>query len=312
MEKYQLLVSLGREALGATPAKQWESKNKTAKALADLAGLSSHMAISYGAGMQVSMIHKAMTELRRIYIDYNPTPMCICSAMGQGYLGFDLQNALKSELLQRGISTPVASVLTQVVVDAYDEAFYAPSKPVGRFMSKEDAQLETSKGNHVQEFPGKGYRRIVAQPAPLEIVELDSIKLLFKAGQIVIAAGGGGIPVIEQQGQLKGASALIDKDAIAGKLAGDLAVDRLLILTDVDNVYLDYKGKSPKPLSQANIAQAKAWIQEGQFEAGTMLPKIQAAISYLERCPEGVAIITSPENATEALKGRAGTHFRAI
>ena len=257
------------------------------------------------------MIHKAMTELHRIHIDYSAVPMCVCSAMSQGYAGYDIQNSLKAELLSRGISTPVATILTQVSVDPYDEAFYAPVKKIGRYMSREDAEAEKKKGNYVTEEPGKGWLRVVATPKPLEILEIDTIRLLADNGQAVICCGGGGIPVIVQDHALQGASAVIEKDDIAGKLAADLHADRLLILTSVPNVYLNFGKPNQKPISSMNVETASSCIREGQFGETDMLPKIQAAITYLAANPAGEAIITTADEAVEALAGRAGTVITA-
>ena len=253
------------------------------------------------------MIHKAMTELRRVYIDYTPAPMCVCSAMSQGYVGYDIQNTLRTELLARGISKPVSTILTQVTVDPYDEAFYEPTKVIGRYMSKEDAETEIKKGNYVIENPGKGFQRVVAAPKPIDIVEIDAIRTLADAGQVVIACGGGGIPVIEQNHALKGASAVIEKDSIAGKLAGDLKVDELIILTSVPFVYQNFGKEDQAPIARMNVTEAKAYIAKGEFEKGSMLPKIEAAIAYLEAVPEGSVLITSLSTVSDAIKGKGGT-----
>ncbi|MCR5499284.1 MAG: carbamate kinase, partial [Acetatifactor sp.] len=272
MSKKKVVVSLGHDALGNTTLEQQSAVRKTAKALADLVEADYQLTITHSNGPQVSMIHKAMTELRRVYIDYTPAPMCVCSAMSQGYVGYDIQNNLRSELLSRGIARPVSTILTQVTVDPYDEAFYAPTKVIGRFMSKEDAEVEVKKGNYVKEYPGQGFRRVVAAPKPIDIVELETIRTLVAADQIVIACGGGGIPVIEQKHILKGASAVIEKDAIAGKLAADLATDELIILTGVECVYTDFGKDTQAPIGSMNLETAKKLIAEGQFEEGTMLP----------------------------------------
>ncbi|WP_026509105.1 MULTISPECIES: carbamate kinase [unclassified Butyrivibrio] len=311
MENRKAVVSLGHEALGYTTTEQMEAVKVTAKALADLVEAGYQLSITHSNGPQVSMIHKAMTELRRIYIDYTPAPMSVCSAMSQGYVGYDLQNSLKSELTSRGISTPVSTILTQVTVDPYDEAFYSPTKVIGRYMSKEDADNEIKKGNFVQEVPGKGYLRIVAAPKPIDIVEIDAIRTLADAGQIVIACGGGGIPVIEQGHVLKGASAVIEKDAIAGKLAADLGADRLIILTSVPNVYTDFGKDSQAPIDRMNVATATEYIRDGQFGATNMLPKIEAAIEFLKKNPSGSVLITSLSEVSAALKGKAGTFITA-
>ena len=306
MSKKKVVVALGHEALGSTILEQLDAVKHTAKALADLVEADYQLTITHSNGPQVSMIHKAMTELRRIYIDYTPAPMCVCSAMSQGYVGYDIQNSLKSELLSRCISKPVSTILTQVTVDPYDEAFYEPKKAIGRYMSKEDADIEVNKGNYVT-HEAEGYRRVVAAPQPIDIVEIEAIKTLADADQVVIACGGGGIPVIEQQHILKGASAVIEKDCIAGKLASDLRADELLILTSVDYVYLDYGKDSQRPITSMTVAEASDYIKEGQFGETDMLPKIEAAISYLNKVPNGKVVITSLSKTADAINEKVGT-----
>ncbi len=307
MSRKKVVVSLGHKALGSTTSEQLDAVKVTAKALADLVEADCQLTITHSNGPQVSMIHKAMTELRRVYIDYTPAPMSVCSAMSQGYVGYDIQNALRSELLSRGISRPVSTILTQVTVDPYDEAFYAPTKKIGRYMSRDDADIEIKKGNYVAEEPGKGFLRVVAAPKPIDIVEIDAIRALVDADQVVIACGGGGIPVIEQNHNLKGASAVIEKDAIAGKLAAELKADVLLILPGVPAVYTGFHTKDQMPVAKMNMEEAKAYVSAGEFEATTMLPKIEAAISYLEANPEGRVIITSMDVVKDAIRGKAGT-----
>ena len=311
MSKKKAVVSLGHNALGYTTEAQWDAVKVTAKALADLVEADYQLTITHSNGPQVSMIHKAMTELRRVYIDYTPAPMCVCSAMSQGYVGYDIQNTLRSELLSRGISNPVSTILTQVTVDPYDEAFYEPTKVIGRYMSKEDAEIEIKKGNYVKEDPGKGFRHVIAAPKPIDIVEIEAIRTLADADQEVIACGGGGIPVIEQQHVLKGASAVIEKDAIASKLASELSCDELIILTDVDYVYKNFGSENQTPISSMNISEARNLISQGQFEEGTMLPKIEAAIGYLETKKDGKVLITSMAKVKDAIKGKAGTVITA-
>ncbi len=311
MSKKRAVVSLGHEALGHTTLEQWDAVKVTAKALADLVEAGYQLTITHSNGPQVSMIHKAMTELRRVYIDYTPAPMCVCSAMSQGYVGYDIQNSLRAELLSRGISTPVSTILTQVTVDPYDEAFYEPTKKIGRYMSKDDADIEIKKGNYVVEVPGKGYRRVVAAPKPIEIVEIDAIRALADADQIVIACGGGGIPVISQKGALKGASAVIEKDCIAGELAKELKADELIILTGVEQVYRDFGKESQNGIARMSVEEAKNYMVAGEFEKGTMLPKIEAAVSYLEVVPEGKVLVTSMEKVKDALKEKTGTTITA-
>lgn len=311
MNKKKAVVSLGHEALGYTTLEQWDAVKMTAKALADLVEADYQLTITHSNGPQVSMIHKAMTELRRVYIDYTPAPMCVCSAMSQGYVGYDIQNALRAELLGRGIVKTVSTVLTQVTVDPYDEAFYAPTKVIGRYMSAEDAEMEVKKGNYVKEEPGKGFRRVVAAPRPIDIVEIDAIRTLAKSDQVVIACGGGGIPVIEQNHVLKGASAVIEKDAVAGRLAASLQVDELIILTGVPCVYRDFEKPTQQAIPSLTVAQARKLCEDGQFEEGTMLPKIEAAIAYLAENPAGRVLITSLGSVKETLKGKSGTVITA-
>ncbi len=307
----KVVVSLGHQALGYTTLEQWDAVKITAKALADLVEADYQLTITHSNGPQVSMIHKAMTELRRVYTDYTPAPMCVCSAMSQGYVGYDIQNALRAELLSRGIPKTVSTILTQVTVDPYDEAFYEPDKLIGRSMSKEDAELELKKGNHVIEEEGKGFRRIVAAPLPIDIVEIEAIRALSEADQIVIACGGGGIPVIEQNNALKGASAVIEKDSIAGKLAKDLSADQLIILTSVPCVYKDFGTDKQEALSHLTVSEAEEYMGNNQFGKGDMLPKIEAAVTYLKACPKGSVLITSIDKVDDAIKGKAGTIISA-
>lgn len=311
MNKKKVVVSLGHEALGYTILEQWDAVKITAKALADLVEENFQLTITHSNGPQVSMIHKAMTELKRIYPDYTTAPMCVCSAMSQGYVGYDIQNSLRGELLGRGISKPVSTILTQVTVDPYDDAFYEPNKIIGRYMTKEDADAETAKGNYVVEVAGKGFQRIIAAPKPIDIVEIEAIKTLADADQVVIACGGGGIPVIEQQHALKGASAVIEKDYIAGKLALDLKADILVIVTSVPEVYKNFGTDSQTPIQSMTVSEAKDYIAEGQFEKSTMLPKIEAAITYLEKVPTGQVLITNLEQVAEGIKGKMGTIITA-
>lgn len=312
MEKKRVVVSLGHNSVGGTTTlEQLGAIRHTVKVLADLIEQGYQLIITHSNGPQVSMIHKAMTELRRLYPDYTPVPMCVCSAMSQGYVGYDIQNCLRTELLSRGISSPVSTILTQVTVDPYDEAFYEPSKAIGRFMTAEEARMEEQKGNYVTEDERFGFRRIVAAPKPIEIVEIDAIRALLEAGQNVVAAGGGGIPVMEQKRNLKGASAVIEKDSIAGRLAIDTAARQLIIYTSVDCVYRDFNQDSQEEIRKMDTTQARKLIHEGQFAKGSMLPKIEAAVSYLEAVPDGSVIITSLENTGPALHGRAGTLITA-
>ena len=216
MAKKRIVMALGHNALGTNLPEQKEAAAKTSKMIADFIQDGWQVAVVHSNAPQLGMIHTAMNEFGKQHEGYTSAPMSVCSAMSQGYIGYDLQNAIRTELIRRGIYKPVASILTQVMVNPYDEAFYTPAKAIGRYMSAEDAKAEEDKGNFVEEVPGKGYRRVVASPKPVSIVEGDVIKAVLDADQIVIACGGGGIPVMEQGYRLKGASAVIEKDLAAG------------------------------------------------------------------------------------------------
>ena len=279
MRKKKIVIALGHDALGTTLPEQKSATKRTAKAVADFIKDDDQVVISHSNGPQVGMIHTAMAEFCRIYPEYTATPMSVCSAMSQGYIGYDLQNAIRTELLNRGIYKPVSTILTQVSVDPYDDAFYHPTKVIGRIMTEEEAEAEEKKGNHVVKTK-EGYRRIVAAPKPVDVVEIDAIRALLDADQIVIACGGGGIPVLAQGNNLKGASAVIEKDSAAGKLADLVDADRLVILTGVEKVCLNFGKENEQKIDEMTISEAKKYMQEGQFEAGTMLPKIETAIEF--------------------------------
>ena len=294
MEKKRIVIALGHDALGTTLPEQQKALVKTAKAVAEFIKQDYQVVITHSNGPQVSMIHTAMSEFCRLYPEYTATPMSVCSAMSQGYIGYDLQNAIRSELL------------TQVIVDPYDEAFYKPSKVIGRVMSEAEAAEEEKKGNHVVAVE-EGYRRIVATPKPMDIVEIDAIKALCDAGQVVIACGGGGIPVLQQDNHLKGASAVIEKDTIAGQLADQLDADMLVILTGVDKVCLGFGTDHEKPLDYMSIQDAKNYMAAGEFEEGTMLPKIQAAVDYIGDSAIRKVLITKLSAEDAAIGGENGT-----
>ena len=252
------------------------------------------------------MIHTALNEFAKEHTEYTPAPMSVCSAMSQGYIGYDLQNALRSELIRRGIYKPVSTILTQITVDPYDESSYRPMKVIGRVMNAEEAKAEEEKGNYVVK-EGDGFRRIVAAPKPVAIVEIDAIRALMDADQLVIAAGGGGIPVMEQGSRLKGASAIIEKDRAAGLLAKELDADVLMFLTGVNNAVLNYGTEHEILLDHLTVSDAGRYASEGQFKAGSMLPKIEASIDFIEAGKGRKAIITSMEKAKDSLAGKAGT-----
>ncbi len=306
MRKKKIVIALGHDALGTTLPEQKLATKRAAKAVADFIKDDYQVAISHSNGPQVGMIHTAMAEFCRIYPEYTPTPMSVCSAMSQGYIGYDLQNAIRTELLNRGIYKTVSTVLTQVSVDPYDDAFYQPTKVIGRVMTEEEAEAEEKKGNHTVKTD-EGYRRIVAAPRPMDIVEIDAIRALLDADQVVIACGGGGIPVLAQGNKLKGASAVIEKDSAAGKLADLIDAQRLVILTGVEKVCLNFGRENETPLDEMTVSQAKEYIAEMQFEPGTMLPKIETAIEFIGNSAVRSVLITKLESNQERPKGSVGT-----
>lgn len=305
--KKRVVVALGHRALGTTLPEQKVAVKDTAKAIVDLIEEGFQVAITHSNAPQVGMIHTAMNEFGKTHDDYTSAPMSVCSAMSQGYIGYDLQNGIREELLNRGIFRTVSTILTQVVVDPYDEAFYTPTKVLGRYMSTDEANEERKKGNYVIEEPGKGFRRVVSAPHPVKIVEIDAVKALLDADQIVIACGGGGIPVLEQDNHLKGASAVIEKDLTAGKLAEGVDADELIILTSVEQVCINLGQPNEEKLGELSIAQAKDFMEQGQFGVYNMLPKFQAAVSFIEKKPGRQALITSFDHLKEAIKGKSGT-----
>ena len=309
MKKKKIVIALGHEALGTTLPEQKKATRETAKAVADFIKDDCQIVLTHSNGPQVGMIHTAMAEFCRIYPEYTATPMSVCSAMSQGYIGYDLQNAIRTELLNRGIYKTVSTVLTQVTADPYDEAFYQPSKVIGRIMNAEEAEAEEQKGNHVVPVEN-GYRRIVAAPKPMDIVEIDAIRALCDADQVVIACGGGGIPVLVQDNKLKGASAVVEKDLAAGRLAELLDADMLVILTGVEKVCLNYSKETEQPLDCMTVEEAKRYMQEGQFVEGTMLPKIQAAVDFIGNSAVKSVLITKLEENDGRLDGANGTVIR--
>ena len=306
MKKKRIVIALGHEALGSTLPEQQKAAARTAKAVADFIREDYQVVITHSNGPQVGMIHTAMNEFCRLYPEYTATPTSVCSAMSQGYIGYDLQNAIRTELLNRGIYKTVSTVLTQVIVDPYDEAFYHPTKVIGRVMTKEEAEEEEKKGNHVVEV-ADGFRRVVAAPKPMDIVEIDAISALSDADQVVIACGGGGIPVLAQNNKLQGASAVIEKDLAAGKLAEKLDADMLVILTSVDKVCLNFGKEDETKLDTLSVADAKKYLAEGQFEEGTMRPKIEAAIEFIGNSAIRNVLITKLEEEHDGVNGSKGT-----
>ena len=306
MAKKRIVMAIGHKDMGTNLPEQKEAVKRTAKVIADFIQDGWQVAIVHSNAPQVGMIHTAMNEFGKQHDGYSSAPMSVCSAMSQGYIGYDLQNGIRAELIKRGIYKPVSTVLTQVTVDPYDEAFYTPVKVVGRVMSEEEAKEEEAKGNHVKAVEG-GFRRIVASPHPVAIVEIDAIKALMDADQIVIACGGGGIPVMEQGYNLRGASAIIEKDLATGLLAKEIDADVMMILTSVDNVTLNFGTDKEEPIHHMTIDEAKTYMEEGQFEFASMLPKVSASVNFLEAGKGRKAIITSLDKAEESLTGEAGT-----
>ncbi|MCD7867958.1 MAG: carbamate kinase [Clostridiales bacterium] len=307
MSKKITVVALGHRALGTTLPQQKIAVRQTAKAIADLVAEGTQVVISHSNGPQVGMIHTAMNEFGKAHPDYTFAPMSVCSAMSQGYIGYDLQNAIRAEFLSRGIYKPVSTILTQVVIDPYDEAFAEPEKIIGRVLSEEEAELEEEKGNFVTKLPEGGYRRILAAPKPHKIIEIETVRVLAEAGQVVIAAGGGGIPVMEQGIDLNGASAIIEKDLASGLLAEELDADTLLILTSVEKVSLNLGTDREEFLDTISTEEAKKHMAQNQFTPGSMLPKFEAGISFIEKGEGRRTIITDITHARDGYREKTGT-----
>ena len=308
--KKRVVVALGHRALGTTLPEQVEAVKKSAVIIADLVEAGYQVAITHSNAPQVGMIHTALNEFAKNHEDYTAAPMCVCSAMSQGYIGYDLQNYIREELLNRGIFRTVSTILTRVIVDPYDEAFYTPTKVLGRYMNAEEANIERKKGNYVIEEPGKGYRRIVSAPNPVSIGEIDAIKALLDADQVVIACGGGGIPVLQQDHRLKGASAVIEKDLTAGKMAEEIDADQLIILTSVEKVKINMGRHDEEELGEITVSQAKEYMEAGHFGVYNMLPKFSAAVEFIEGREGRSTLITSFDKLSDALKGKTGTMIR--
>lgn len=296
----RIVIALGGNALGNNLKEQMQAVKVTAVAIADLIEQGHEVVISHGNGPQVGMINLAMEEQH--------VSLSMCVAMSQAYIGYDLQNALREELLHRGIVKPASTVITQVMVDPADPAFQKPTKPIGRFLSKVEADELAASGQAVMEDAGRGWRRVVASPRPGRIVEIETIRALLNAGQVVIAGGGGGIPVIEQaDGHLKGVGAVIDKDFASCVLAQELDADLLIILTAVEKVAIRYNTPEQEWLSSLTVEQAKTLIGEGHFAPGSMLPKVQAAVEFAASKPGRQALITLLQKARDGIEGKTGT-----
>ncbi|KRM36454.1 carbamate kinase [Limosilactobacillus pontis] len=306
----KVVVALGGNALGKSPEEQLKLVKNTASSLIGLIDAGNQVVISHGNGPQVGAINLGMN----FAAENGKTaafPFPECGAMSQGYIGYHLQQSLQNELHKRWMNKNVATIVTQIAVDPQDPAFNNPSKPVGDFYTKEQAeQIEKEKGYTFKEDAGRGYRQVVPSPLPKKIMELNSINTLIESGDLVIAGGGGGVPVIMTDDGLQGVPAVIDKDRSSALLADQISADKLIILTAVDYVYVNYGKPDEKALKTLTIDEAHKYMDEKQFAAGSMLPKIEACLSFVEGHPEREAIITSLNGLDDALAGKVGTVIR--
>ena len=309
----RIVVALGGNALGKNLPEQMAAVKHTSKAIVDLIAEGNEVIVAHGNGPQVGMIQEAMTQLTRSDPEkYIPCPLSVCVAMSQGYIGYDLQNAIREELANRDIHHGVTTVLTQVEVDPNDPAFENPTKPIGAFMTKEEAdRMVAERGYTVVEDSGRGWRRVVASPKPQAIVELDTIRSLVEADHVVIACGGGGIPVYHTEGHhLKGAAAVIDKDFAAARLAEQLDADALVILTAVEKVAIHFGKPDQTELDELTPETAQRYIEAGEFAPGSMLPKVQAALQFAQSGPGRMSLITELDRAADGIAGKTGPIVR--
>ena len=305
----RIVIALGGNALGKNLHEQMDAVHVTAKAIADLIEDGHEVVIAHGNGPQVGMIQNAFAAYHKQEAKSDIMPLSMCVAMSQGYIGYDLQNVIGEELDRRGAQTHVATVLTQVAVDPADPAFQHPTKPIGAFMTEEEAKkLAAEKGIDVAEDAGRGWRQVVASPKPVEIVEIETVRALMNAKHVVIAAGGGGIPVIwEDKYHLKGVPAVIDKDFASECMAEQLDADMLIILTAVEKVAINFGKPDQKGLDTLTPAEAREYIAQKQFAPGSMLPKVEAAVKFAESKPGRTALITLLEKAKDGIAGKTGT-----
>ena len=309
----RIVIALGGNALGNNLPEQMQAVKHTARAIVDLIEQGNEVVVAHGNGPQVGMIQEAMTQLTRSDPEkYIPCPLSVCVAMSQGYIGYDLQNALREEMLDRGINVGAATVLTLVEVDPEDPAFANPTKPIGSFMTREEAdRMIAERGYDVVEDAGRGYRRVVASPKPVGIVELDTIRSLVETNHVVVACGGGGIPVFRTEGNhLKGAAAVIDKDFAAARLAEQLDADFLVILTAVEKVAVNFGKPDQQWLDELTPETAARYIEEGQFAPGSMLPKVEAALAFAQSGAGRSSLITLLDRAADGIAGKTGTIVR--
>lgn len=304
----RLVIALGGNALGNTPEKQLQLVSNTASTIVDLIEEGYDVVVGHGNGPQVGMVNLAFENSHNKVGDTPLMPFAECGAMTQGYIGYHLQQAIGKELKKRNINKKVATIITQVEVDKNDEAFSNLSKPIGSFYSKEEAEkIMKETGYTFIEDSGRGYRRVVASPLPKSIVEIETIEKLVEQGIVVITVGGGGIPVVKNEEYYQGVAAVIDKDRACAKLALDLNADMLLILTAVEKVSINFNTEDQEDLSELTLQEAYKYIEEGHFAKGSMLPKIESCLQYLENSKDGKALITSLEKAKLALQGKTGT-----
>ena len=290
----KLVIALGGNALGNTSEEQLQLVKKAAKNIVDLIEEGYTVIVGHGNGPQVGMINSAMEYAATHGATKTPMPFPECGAMSQGYIGYHLEQSIKQELDDRNIDKEVACIVTEVIINKDDPAFVHPTKPIGLFYNKTEAdQIAQEKGYHFIEDSGRGYRRVVPSPEPQEIVELEAIKQLVEHEDVVITVGGGGIPVIQTDDGLQGIDAVIDKDKSSAKLAQDIHAKMLIILTAVEQVFIHYNQPNQKALTSITVDEAKRYIQEGHFAPGSMLPKVEACIQFVENTPDGTAIITS-------------------
>ena len=302
MSRY--VVSLGGNALGNNAEEQKELLKGVAKSIVHLIKLGNEVIIVHGNGPQVGMINLAFTESTSA----PDMPFPECGAMSQGYIGFHIQNAIQNELKEQGIKRNVVTLVSQVLVDKDDPMFKNPTKPVGAFYSEEEAKkIASEKGYTMKEDAGRGWRRVVASPLPIDVIEKESISSLVKNGDIVICAGGGGIPVIQKDGKLEGIAAVIDKDYASAKVAELVNADYLVILTAVDNVYINFNKPDQKKLERVSKAEMEEYLNTDYFAKGSMYPKVNACVKFLNKAPGKTAIISSLAKAPEAFEGKAGT-----
>ncbi len=303
--KKRIVVALGGNALGNNAEEQRELVRQTAVPIVDLIAEGHELVVAHGNGPQVGMINLAFDNP-----NVPPMPFPECGAMSQGYIGYHLQNAIREELLQRGLNHPVATIVTQVVVDIEDPAFQNPTKPIGSFYSEEKAkEIAKETGFVMKEDSGRGYRRVVASPKPSAVVEDRTVKALIEAGQVVITVGGGGIPVIRKGIHLEGVAAVIDKDFASEVLAEMVDADYLIILTAVEKVALNFGKKDEKWLDHVTVAEMEQYMTEGHFAPGSMLPKVEASVAFAKSKEGRTALITSLENARDGIAGKTGTHI---